>query len=214
MAGTRISLQPTHQPNPTLDRLFTAIDPKSLILSQFSTSDKPPQLLQLTTESFIMERGPRYKAYADLRESKLRTKNMKHPPQEPESDLTPPRKQVKFNGNLATPPSGRKKSSVLTQSVPDFSSALRKENRKPVNLLPAMMEKSVTPPTGSKYGKLSGSKSANSGEKRSGGLMARKSYASMEELKGFSLAAANAINGGKSGRGAGKAVLGCRQQRV
>jgi hypothetical protein len=47
--------------------------------------------------------------------------------------------------------------------------------------------------------------------------MARKSYASVEELKGLSLAAANAINGenrgnrGGRGIGTGKTVLGYRQ---
>lgn len=90
-------------------------------------------------------------------------------------------------------------------------------------MLPPVMEKSMTPPAGSKsskmYGvgaKLSGSKSANSGEKRNGGLMARKSYASMEELKGLSYAAANAINHGenregRTGRGVGKTILGKKQ---
>jgi hypothetical protein len=65
-----------------------------------------------------------------------------------------------------------------------------------------------------------GSKSANAGEKRNGGLlMARKSYASVEELKGLSLAAANAINGDNRGNrggrgvgvGVGKNVLGYRK---
>ncbi|KAA8530588.1 hypothetical protein F0562_005297 [Nyssa sinensis] len=181
----------------------------------------------LTTESFVMERGPRYNAYAELRESKLRMKNTKQQrpqqPQEHELNLSPPKKQVKFQGSFpATPTTGRRGSSVLAQSVPDFSAALRKENRKPSSMLPPMMEKSKTPPAGSKnsklYGvgaKLGGSKSANSGEKRCGGLMARKSYATVEELKGLSSAAAHAINGenrgGRSGRGIGKTVLGCRQ---
>jgi hypothetical protein len=65
-----------------------------------------------------------------------------------------------------------------------------------------------------------GSKSANAGEKRNGGLlMVRKSYASVEELKGLSLAAANAINGDNRGNrggrgvgvGVGKNVLGYRK---
>uniref|UniRef100_A0A5B7CC28 Uncharacterized protein n=1 Tax=Davidia involucrata TaxID=16924 RepID=A0A5B7CC28_DAVIN len=218
MAETIGSLQPTYQQNHTLD-------PKSLILSQFSESHKP-NLLQLTTESFVMERGPRYKAYAELRESKLRMNNLKQQrhqqPQEHELNLSPPKKQVKFQGSFPATPTGRKASSVLAQSVPDFSAALRKENRKPSSMLPPMMEKSRTPPAGSKnsklYGvgaKLGGSKSANSGEKRCGGLMARKSYASVEELKGLSSAAAHAINGEnkgvRGGRGIGKTVLGCRQ---
>lgn len=199
--------------------LHAALDPTSLILSQFSDSAKP-QLLQLTTESFIMERGPRFKAYSDLRERKLRMKNSKDR-QIPEKEvqnrsiLTPPKKQVKFGSNFTTPPRRPKPPSALAQSVPDFSSALRKEkeNRKPA-------ERSLTPPAafsknGSVYGKVGGgSKSANSAEKRSGGLMARKSYASMAELKGLAAAAGNSINGGgeikggRSSRGVARTVLG------
>lgn len=137
------------------------------------------------------------------------------------SVLTPPKKQVKFSSNFATPPKKPKAPSALAQSVPDFSSALRKENRKPA-ALPPVAERSLTPPAGltkSIYGKVGvGSKSANSAEKRSGGLMARKSYASMEELKGIAAAAArNVMNGenrgggGRSSRGFAKTVLGSRQ---
>lgn len=138
------------------------------------------------------------------------------------SVLTPPKKQVKFSSNFGTPPKKPKAPSALAQSVPDFSSALRKENRKPA-ALPPVAERSLTPPagllkSGSMYGKVGvGSKSANSAEKRSGGLMARKSYASMEELKGIAAAAArNVINGenrggGRSSRGVAKTVLGSRQ---
>jgi hypothetical protein len=121
---------------------------------------------------------------------------------------------VKFQENLGN---SRKGLSVLAQSVPDFSATLRKENRKP--------RQELTPPSKNvlkmNNGLLSnsrGSKSANAGEKRNGGLlMARKSYASVEELKGLSLAAANAINGenrgnrGGRGIGTGKTVLGYRQ---
>ncbi|KAH6799282.1 hypothetical protein C2S51_035766 [Perilla frutescens var. frutescens] len=215
--------------NHTLHSLHAALDPKSLILSQFSDSGKP-QLLQLTTESFIMERGPRFKEYSDLRERKLRMKtsmDRRSPEKEPvekiqnRSVLTPPKKQVKFSSNFSTPPKKPKAPSALAQSVPDFSSALRKENRKPPPL-PPVAERSLTPPaalskSGSMYGKVgAGSKSANSAEKRCGGLMARKSYASMEELKGLAAAAArNVINGEnrgvRSSRGVAKAVLGSRQ---
>ncbi|KAG8373739.1 hypothetical protein BUALT_Bualt11G0056300 [Buddleja alternifolia] len=208
--------------NQTLNSLHAALDPKSLILSQFSDSNT----LQLTTDSFVMERGPRYKEYSDLRDKKLRKKNLR----EEEFDknltnpsiLTPPKKQVKFSSNFTTPPRRPKAPSILTQSVPDFSSALRKENRKPAAALPPMAERSATPPaglskSGRMYGKIGGgSKSTNSSaEKRSGGLMARKSYANMDELKGLGSAAGNAINGehrgGRSGRGIGKTVLGLRQ---
>lgn len=219
MAEINGSLRQTHPENPTLQTFLHALDPISLVLSQNSNSNQPVPL-RLTTESFIMERGPRYGAYAELRESKLRMKHIKE--QEPEvyePKLTPPpKKQVKFQANLVSRPKG---SSVLAQSVPDFSATLRKENRKPVSMLPPMLE--MTPPAknGSRVnGVLSnsrGSKSANAGEKRGvgGGLMARKSYASVEELKGLSSAAANAINGenrgGRNGRMVGKTVLGYRQ---
>lgn len=206
----------------TLRSLHAALDPKSLILSQFSDFNKP-QLLQLTTESFFMERGPRFKEYSDLRDRKLRMKNLmdkRLPEKEPvekiqnRSVLTPPKKQVKFSSNLITPPKRTKAPSALTQSVPDFSSALRKENRKPVNMLPPVAERSLTPPAKSVsvYGKaVVGSKSASSVEKRSGGIMSRKSYASMEGLKGLGVAVGHAINGGgKTGRGVGKSVLGYR----
>lgn len=211
MAGTNESVS-----------LFSSLDPKSLLLSQFCNSDQP-QFLQLTTEGFVLERGPRYKAYADLRESKLRMKHMKEEEEgEEELILTPPKKQVKFQGNMATPPRRTKGASVLAQSVPDFSYALRKENRKPPAPLPPVMEKSVTPPPpGMKSGKFVGgvgSKSLNSGDKRSGGgLMTRKSYANLEEFKGLASAARNAINGdsragnGRSSRVGGKTVLGYRQ---
>lgn len=202
-------------------------DLKPLIFSQFSDSDNT-QLLPLTTESFVMERGPRYEAYSDMREKKLRSKNLIEVQKTPEkveveknqnksvSILTPPKKQVKFQGNVnfTTPPKRPKESSTLTRSVPDFSFALRKENRKPVAALPPVMERSVTPPmAGWKNGKVGGgSKSVNSGEKKSDGLMSRKSYANMDELKGMAAAARNGINGGgRISRGVGKTVLGYRQ---
>ncbi|KAJ1443229.1 hypothetical protein SESBI_00517 [Sesbania bispinosa] len=64
-----------------------------------------------------------------------------------------------------------------------------------------------------------GSKSANAGEKRRGGdgvLMARKSYANIDELKSFSSATPNVINGesrgGRNSRVVGKKkVLGYRE---
>ncbi|XLU55566.1 hypothetical protein S245_050214, partial [Arachis hypogaea] len=247
IAKSNVSLKQTlqthhHQPNPSLDSLFHALDPISLILNPNNNNNSVSILnhsvlpMSLTTQSFIimedMERGPRYEAYAELRERKLR---MKYPRQqereeeeseelEPKQLPTPPRKQVKFQSGL------RKGSSVsasaLAQSVPDFSAVLRKENRKPVNALPSVME--LTPPSKSYYSKggvLSsssrGSKSANAGEKKKGGgiLMARKSYATMDELRNFTSATANAINGEGSrgvgrnngGRVVGRTVLGYRQ---
>lgn len=224
MAGINECLNQTQ----ALRSLYTALDPKSLILSQFSNSDQP-QFLQLTTDCFLMERGPRYKAYADLREKKLRIKHMEQsiPEEEEEREfqeefvVTPPKKQVKFQGSFVTPPKRTKGSSILAQSVPDFSSALRKENRKPPpTMLPSLKEKSATPPPGGSksgrlYGGVGGSKSVNSGEKRSGGLMIRKSYANVDELKGLASVARSAINGenrvGRTNRVAAKTVLGYRQ---
>ncbi|CAK7344315.1 unnamed protein product [Dovyalis caffra] len=215
MAETNGSLNQTLQQNPSIQSLFQALDPISLILSQNSADSDQPVPLKLTTESYIMERGPRYGAYAELRETKLKMKMLRQQEYE-EADFKqiPPKKQVKFQENLR---SSRKGPSILAQSVPDFSATLRKENRKP--------RQELTPPskTVSKIsnGFLSnsrGSKSANAGEKKNGGLlMARKSYANVEELKGLSFAAANAINGenraNRGGRGiaTGKTVLGYRQ---
>ncbi|KAJ9147342.1 hypothetical protein P3X46_029516 [Hevea brasiliensis] len=199
--------------NPTLQSLFHALDPMSLILSHNSLDSHQPVPLKLTTDSYIMERGPRYRAYAELRESKLRMKILRQQERD-ESDFkqTPPKKQVKFQANLT---SSRKGSSVLAQSVPDFSATLRKENRKP--------KPEWTPPSknwSTINGILSnsrGSKSASAGEKKNGngGLMSRNSCASVEALKGLSMAAATAINcenrGGRGGRVIGKTVLGLRQ---
>ncbi|XP_054787765.1 uncharacterized protein LOC129293706 [Prosopis cineraria] len=232
MAEINVSLQQhrqhSHESNPSLRALFHALDPISLILNQNSTSDHPVPLKLTTTDSFIMERGPRYEAYAELREAKLRRKHARDFQEDEEPKrATPPRKQVKFQTNLT---SARKGPSVLAQSVPDFSAALRKENRKPTNTLPSLPE--MTPPAKSfskaNYGVLSnsrGSKSASAGEKKGGNggiLMARKSYANIDELKSLSSYAASAINGeARGGRsngcgggrviGNGKTVLGYRQ---
>ncbi|CAI0451394.1 unnamed protein product [Linum tenue] len=227
-----------HQ-NPTFQStaVFNILDPISLILSQNSSDSFEPIPLKLTTETYFMERGPRYSAYAHLRESKLRTKipstTTTAAVVETESwrqTTPPPKKQVKFKHqplNLPAPVSRRASgygaTSMLAQSVPDFSATLRKENRKP-KPAPVMLGHLTPPPckSGSKMqGVLSsrGSKSVGSGEKRrgmgnsggGGGLMARKSYANLEELKGLSAAASNSRgNVGGRGIGNGKTVLGYR----
>lgn len=178
---------------------------------QFQPDPNKPDLLNLTTDTFLVERGPRYKAYAALRESKLRLKHKQPQPEpEPEPNITPPpkRQHVKLQHNF-----GRKgSSSVLAQSVPDFSAALRKENRKPpAVMLPPVAEKAMTPPAGAKSvrmcgsaGKFSGSKSANSGEKRNGGIMGRKSYANLEDFTSYG---DNRRRNGRTGRG----ILGNKQ---
>ncbi|MFS7983453.1 hypothetical protein Hanom_Chr11g00974691 [Helianthus anomalus] len=180
-----------------------------------------PPMLSLT-------RGSRYNAYAALRESKLRLKSTPNPLQLPPKNTrgsgnsnsyttTSPENKVKI------PVNRRKVFSILTQSVPDFSPVLRKENRRPA--LPTVAEKSATPPAKSSSrlydvdARLTGSKSAVSREKRNGGMLnARRSCANMDELKKFSVSAANAINGENRGgrrwgnRGGGRStVLGSRQ---
>ncbi|GAV85545.1 hypothetical protein CFOL_v3_28981 [Cephalotus follicularis] len=220
----------TLQQKPNIQSLIHALDPISLILS--SNSHHPPLPLNFTTDNFYytMERGPRYKAYADLRESKLIFKKLRRqetdefpplpppPPQQQqqESKRTPLKKQVKFQESPSIKRRGSP--SVLTQSVPDFSATLRKENRKPSATLASTME--LTPPMKRNNGVLSsscrGSKSTSSAGEKRGLLMARKSYASVEELKGLASAVGSAINaesrvgrrGVINGGGTFKAVLG------
>lgn len=222
--NSSISLPQIHKPNPTVEPLLHALDPISLILNQNSHSDHPFPLRLTNADSFVLERGPNYTAYAELRESRLHRKCLMKDQQqeavpqelEPKKFATQPRKkQVKFQdcgGNS-------KGSFVLAQSVPDFSAALRKENRKPVNTLPSM-----TPPCKSGNGVVlssRGSKSVSGGEKKKGGgggggVMARKSYACIDELKSLSSATAIAINGegrggGRSNKVTGKTVSGHRR---
>ncbi|KAF5203596.1 homeobox Hox-B3-like protein [Thalictrum thalictroides] len=219
------ALEPTHE------SFFFNFEPKSSILSQNLNLLKPTNI--------TLERGVRYRAYAELRESNIRKKQKLQQQQqekveelvlkEPVLTLTPPqRKRVTFQGGGGGGVSGGRNglmSSVVTKSVPDFSSVLRKENRKPVSTF------DLTPPPSknsslSKLSRLGGSKSAGGCDKGYGsgggggkGVMGRKSYASLEELKGLSSGVYSAINGeskgvggvGKSYRGTQKTVLGYRQ---
>ncbi|TKY46508.1 Dihydrolipoyl dehydrogenase 1 [Spatholobus suberectus] len=95
-------------------------------------------------DSFIMERGPNYSAFAELRESRLHIKCVmqeQEPPKlKPTKPATPARKkQVKFQAS-----GGHSKwSFVLAQFVVDFSGAFRKENKKPVNTLPCKSSNGV-----------------------------------------------------------------------
>ncbi|ESQ47230.1 hypothetical protein EUTSA_v10027906mg [Eutrema salsugineum] len=220
--------------NPSMEPLFFSVDPMSLILSQNSDTHQ----LKLLLDGFCgFERGPRYDEYSRLRESKLRMKRDFQKFLEEEEEEEPKKKQVRFEGNpvisrveeIFTPEKKKKQtrfgfsprktpSSSLAQSVPNFSAVIRKENRRPVNY------NTTPPPHPSKSrngGVLSGSvssssaaargsKSASAGEKKSRGLMglARKSYASVEDLKEISMAAASAINGNGGGGGGRKAVGG------
>ncbi|XWS13001.1 hypothetical protein CRYUN_Cryun36dG0000100 [Craigia yunnanensis] len=77
-----------------------------------------------------MEKGPRYRAYVNFRETKLRLKSGKQQErQEIEFKQTPTKKQVKFSSSVGIP---RKDSYILAQLVPDFSVTLITENRKPI----------------------------------------------------------------------------------
>uniref|UniRef100_A0A7C8ZYK4 Uncharacterized protein n=1 Tax=Opuntia streptacantha TaxID=393608 RepID=A0A7C8ZYK4_OPUST len=196
----------------TKGSLQLTLDPVYLILSQYSDPlNTHNSLLQFTTDSHLMERGPRYYAYAQLRELKLRSNRAKFEEFDPYSDIprsesTPAKNSVKFQEN-SIDSNKKRRSSVLAQSVGDFSPVLRKENRRPPENRIPRAEKSGTPPSGTaKREKVcvsgtkmgGGSRSVNSGEKQSGGrlmMMGRKSYASIDELKGLSIAASNAING-------------------
>ncbi|KAK8631158.1 hypothetical protein V6N13_079919 [Hibiscus sabdariffa] len=163
MLGTRNSSRRTHQPNPNLESPIHALDPISLILS-LNSSPTNPIPLKLTTHSYIMERGPRYRAYADLRETRLRMKCGKQ--RETEFKETQKKKLVKSSSSLGI---SRKGSSVLAPSVPDFSATSRKENRKP----PVISAVELTSP-GKNWSRgnnvpLSnsrGTKPANAGEKK------------------------------------------------
>ncbi|KAK4792856.1 hypothetical protein SAY86_023291 [Trapa natans] len=148
-----------------------------------------------------MERGPRYRAYSELRESRLRMKRFGFGRQQEQEQevvedrdfkLTPVRKQVRFepeSENLRKGPS-------MAQSVPDFST-MKKENRKPSN-----KAFEITPPSKSmvrvnSFGaNARGSKSTSAGEKKGARLTTGRSCANLDELKGLASAARNAINGG------------------
>ncbi|XP_077252677.1 homeobox Hox-B3-like protein [Tasmannia lanceolata] len=173
-----------------LESLFASLHP-------FSNTQNRPKFHQKT---HLMQRGYMYEAYSRLRESKIQRKKS-----ETEAEKTTPKKKVSFLGGI-----DRNKMSVA-QSVPDFSKAIRKENKKPNSNLVM-----TPPPVASKVvWKGGGSKSASGAEKRGGGgAMVRKSCASLKELKGFSGLAASAIDEegrGRIGKGMRSTILGHRQ---
>ncbi|GFQ04296.1 hypothetical protein PHJA_002573500 [Phtheirospermum japonicum] len=143
-----------------------------------------------------MERGPRFKEYSAQIQSALRKENRRPaalpPVAERSVKLTTEsfsmERGPRFSSYFTTPPKRSKIPSALTQSVTNFSSALRKVNRRPAALA-LVVERSTPSPSamlksGRMYGKVGGgSKSTNSAEKRSGGGLIRKSYAIMDELK-------------------------------
>ncbi|KAK8346251.1 hypothetical protein V6Z11_A07G202900 [Gossypium hirsutum] len=89
---------------------------------------------------------PRYGAYAEPRETKLRMKSgmMQQEKEEIELKQMPTKKQVKFSSSVGV---SRKGSSILAQSVSNFSATLRKENQKP----PVRSGMELTPPLASGY---------------------------------------------------------------
>ncbi|KAJ0256077.1 Homeobox Hox-B3-like protein [Hirschfeldia incana] len=224
--------------------LFPVDDPMSLLLSQnYSDNNNNNNL-------FGFVRGPRYGEYATLRESKLRLKREYETILKEEEERffggggeknknnqtrfgftredeirVSPEKKTRFGFKYNPNPRRLSSSSScsLAQSVPDFSSMIRKENRRPANsnLLPKRTDL-TPPPSKSKnsavFGSARGSMSA--GDKK---RTVRKSYATVEDLKKVSMAAASGINGGGgrksiggSGRksiggGGGRTILGYRQ---
>ncbi|KAF6134974.1 hypothetical protein GIB67_037501 [Kingdonia uniflora] len=189
------------QSQPSQESFFFSMDPTmSLIFSQNPIS-----------QNFTIQRGPNYNAYAQLRESRLKLKLKQQ-----QEHVEEPKKRVTFQSGVVKTERSINMVSNVARSVPDFSAVLRKENRKPLEITP-------TTSSLSKYSKvgllrsLGGSKSASGVEKRGGGggTLARKSYASFEELKGIASGVAAAINeeGGKgsSSRGSSRTILGHRQ---
>ncbi|KAK9742509.1 hypothetical protein RND81_03G178100 [Saponaria officinalis] len=242
----------------TIENLQLTLDPISLILNQFSNPLNSNHNFQLLTDSYFIERGLRYNAYAQLRESKLQSKRLQLDEIElfseiPTSVNSPSvKKSVKFHANLCTSEQNEQvsaiprpnflrksvkfqeisskceenvrvsekptseysspmKKSVKFQGNKQGSSTPRKENRKPTpenNSVGRIhrAEKCTTPPASSlaKREKMydtatNRSKSVNSGEKQRMMILGRKSCASIEELKGLSIAACNAINGETKG---------------
>ncbi|CAA0320563.1 unnamed protein product [Arabidopsis thaliana] len=222
--------------NPSLESLLFPVNPMS------DTQQKLKLLVDNGDYGF--ERGSRYGEYARLRESKLRMKRdfekilneeqVRFGFTREEEIRVLPEKKTRFGFNPNQRKTSSSSSSSLAQSVPDFSSMIRKENRRPPvnsNLLPRRTE--LTPPPMKSRNAavfagsvIRGSVSASAGEKKGIGMM-RKSYAAVDDLKKISMAAASAINGGggkrrsiggggggrKSlgGGGGGRTILGYRQ---
>ncbi|PWA92442.1 hypothetical protein CTI12_AA079110 [Artemisia annua] len=141
----------------------------------------------------MMERGSKYKAYADLRESRLRMKLINNQPTQPLennhfiNNVTPLKKQAKLQGQRsfqATTINQQKGTCVLlTPSVPNSSINERKK------LVEPLVQNSSTLPIRSlskineNNSRLRGSKSSlNSPEKRKSGIFTaiRSSRRSMQ----------------------------------
>lgn len=230
--------------SPSMEPLFFSVDPISLLLSQNSDTHQLKLLLdgfsgfergprydeysRLRESKLRMKRDFQKFLEEEEKEEEPRKKQVRFEGNSvisrEEEAISPEKKNKQTRFGFSPVSNPRKASSSLAQSVPDFSAVIRKENRRPVNY-------NTTPPPSSKSrnggvftglasssGAARGSKSASAGEKKSKGMMmgmARKSYASVEDLKKISMAAASAINGGGGGgrkaAGGGRTILGYRQ---
>ncbi|MFS8033665.1 hypothetical protein Hanom_Chr17g01572231 [Helianthus anomalus] len=96
-----------------------------------------------------MERGSKYEAYANLRESKLRMKQTKTPPENQDSvgNIIPAKKPVKLQGqksfHAATNNRGKGVGLYAQAAAPVMVSNTRNDYRKPA--LPAVVEKYAAP---------------------------------------------------------------------
>ncbi|KAF2561543.1 hypothetical protein F2Q70_00015460 [Brassica cretica] len=233
--------------NPSMEPLLFSVDPMSLLLSQnnlcvfergprygeYATLREAKLRLKREYEKILREEEERF-----FRGEKKQTRIGFT--RQDEIKVSPAKKRFGFNYVPANPNPRRmssSSSSSLAQSVPDFSAMIRKENRRPANsnFLPRRTDLTPPPPSKSRTASVfSGSVSsirgsiwASAREKKSKGINARKSYATVEDLTKISTAAASAINGNGrkslgggggggrrksvSGGGGGRTILGYRQ---
>ncbi|CAF1901887.1 BnaC02g17070D [Brassica napus] len=233
--------------NPSMEPLLFSVDPMSLFLTQnnlcgfergpryreYATLREAKLRLKREYEKILKEEEERF-----FRGGKKQTRIGFT--RQDEIKVSPAKKRFGFNYVPANPNPRRmsSSSSSLAQSVPDFSAMIRKENRRPANsnLLPRRTDLTPPPPSKSRtasvfsgsVSSIRGSISTSAGEKKSKGIInARKSYATVEDLKKISTAVASAINGGGrkslgggggggrrksvSGGGGGRTILGYRQ---
>lgn len=139
----------------------------------FELMGAPSYLQDLNLNSqHPFRRGPMYSAYAELREWKLRTKNLKLQ-----------------SGPLPPPTPSRKPSPpMVSRSIQDFSMAFRKENKKP----PSTPKHGHVP-----FGTPPPATAKHVSTRASSGIMCspmRKSYSCLKELKDCSMVASSAVH--------------------
>nr|VDD22122.1 unnamed protein product [Brassica oleracea] len=232
--------------NPSMEPLLFSVDPMSLFLTQnnlcvFERGPRYGEYATLRESKLRLKRE--YEKILREEEERFFRGEKKHTrigfTRQDEIKVSPAKKRFGFNYVLANPNPRRmsSSSSSLAQSVPDFPAMIRKENRRPANsnLLPRRTDLTPPPPSKSRtasvfsgsVSSIRGSISASAREKKSKGINARKSYATFEDLKKISTAAASAINGNGrkslgggggggrrksvSGGGGGRTILGYRQ---